>query len=320
MMIALLVAILLVYMVMASQFESLLEPFIIFFTMPMGAIGVALTLWLTGMTISVPAIIGIVILVGIVVNNGIVLVDRANQSHRDESKPLIDAVFEAGRLRFRPVLMTALTTILGMVPLAAEIGEGAETWAPMARTIIGGLTAATFLTLFLVPALYVMVVGFVERFREHGMLRLIPAYNGFWAFVLVAGAAAALALSGRPEVAEALAGKLPAIVGGAAVLAAAFVAGAVGIHKRRAWGWWTGFVAWLPPFLAGLGAAVFLVASRGVFLETLPPVAGASALAVAALIVLRPLWRRRKEFGADRPAAPEPPAPGDALPSSGEPA
>jgi HAE1 family hydrophobic/amphiphilic exporter-1 len=320
MMIALLVAILLVYMVMASQFESLLEPFIIFFTMPMGAIGVALTLWLTGMTISVPAIIGIVILVGIVVNNGIVLVDRANQSHRDESKPLIDAVFEAGRLRFRPVLMTALTTILGMVPLAAEIGEGAETWAPMARTIIGGLTAATFLTLFLVPALYVMVVGFVERFREHGMLRLIPAYNGFWAFVLVAGAAAALALSGRPEVAEALAGKLPAIVGGAAVLAAAFVAGAVGIHKRRAWGWWTGFVAWLPPFLAGLGAAVFLVASRGVSLETLPPVAGASALAVAALIVLRPLWRRRKEFGADRPAAPEPPAPGDALPSSGEPA
>ncbi len=168
--IALLVAVLLVYMVMASQFESLLEPFIIFFTIPLAIIGVALTLSLTGMSISVPAIIGVVILFGIAVNNGIVLVDRANQSHRDGGLPLREAVLEAGRLRFRPVLMTACTTILGMVPLALEIGEGSESWAPLGKVIIGGLSVSTVLTLFVVPILYMMIVGLVERIRERGLI------------------------------------------------------------------------------------------------------------------------------------------------------
>jgi HAE1 family hydrophobic/amphiphilic exporter-1 len=306
--IAFLVAVLLVYMVMASQFESLLEPFIIFFTMPMGAMGVALTFWITGITLSVPAIIGIVILVGVVVNNGIVLVDRANQSHRDEGKPLFESVVEAGRLRFRPVLMTALTTILGMAPLAAEIGEGAETWSPMAKTLIGGLSAATFLTLFIVPALYVMIVGFVERMREHGMLRLLPAYLGFWAFSFAAAAAGAVVFSSQPTAPPELAEKLPLIVGSAAAFAALCVVAAVGIYKRKVWGWWTGFVPWLLLCLAGAAVAAGAVYQNGVGPKGLPGVGGGAAIVLVAVVVLRPLWRRRKEFGASK-ADPTPPAP-----------
>ncbi|MBI5501192.1 MAG: efflux RND transporter permease subunit [Deltaproteobacteria bacterium] len=308
--IALLVAILLVYMVMASQFESLLEPFIILFTMPMGVIGVAVTFLMTGMTMSVPAIIGIVILVGIVVNNGIVLVDRANQSHREEGKALIHSAVEAGRLRFRPVLMTALTTIVGMVPLAAEVGEGAETWAPMAKTIIGGLTAATFLTLFLVPALWVMFVGFSERWAEHGMLRLIPAYNAVWAFVCLAGGAAAVVFSGRPEAPPELAANLAAIVAAAVVFAGALVAGAIGVYKRRVWGWWTAAATWAPVALAGIAlvvAGVFRARPDGLLAMILGGLPGAVA-AVLGLAVVRPLWKRRKEFHRREPEPPAAPA------------
>jgi hypothetical protein len=256
----------------------------------------------------VPAIIGIVILVGVVVNNGIVLVDRANQSHREEGKPLFESVVDAGRLRFRPVLMTALTTIFGMAPLAAEVGEGSETWSPMAKTLIGGLSAATFLTLFIVPALYIMIVGFVERMREHGMLRLLPAYIGFWAFAFAAAAAGAVVFSSRPEAPPVLAQKLPVIVGAAAGFVAVFVASAIGIYKRKVWGWWTGFVPWLLLCLAGAAVAAGAAYQNGVGLKSLPGVGGGAAIVLIAVVVLRPLWRRRKEFGASK-ADPTPPAP-----------
>jgi len=140
-------------MIMASQFESLVNPFIIMFSVPLSIIGVIFILKITGFTLDVMALVGIVMLVGIAVNNGIVLVDYTNQL-REQGKELVEAIIEAGTTRFRPVLMTALTTILGMVPLALNIGSGAETWKPLATAVIGGLSFATVLTLFIIPILY----------------------------------------------------------------------------------------------------------------------------------------------------------------------
>jgi hydrophobic/amphiphilic exporter-1 (mainly G- bacteria), HAE1 family len=162
--IAMLVAILLTYMVMASQFESLLDPFVILFTIPLSLIGVALFLFVTGTNITVMALIGIIMLVGIVVNNGIVLVDYMNQL-RNHGKELIEAVQEGGETRMRPVLMTALTTILAMVPLALGLGESGENWAPLARSVIGGLLVASVLTLFVVPVIYVAVEMKSEKIK-----------------------------------------------------------------------------------------------------------------------------------------------------------
>jgi len=153
---AMVVAIFLTYMVMASQFESLVDPFIIMFTIPLSFIGVAMALLITGTDLSVMALVGIVMLVGIVVNNGIVLVDYINQL-RERGRELNDAIIEAGRVRMRPVLMTALTTIFSMLPLALGIGESGENWAPMARSVMGGLTVATALTLIVVPVIYAIV-------------------------------------------------------------------------------------------------------------------------------------------------------------------
>jgi HAE1 family hydrophobic/amphiphilic exporter-1 len=153
---AFLVAILLTYMVMASQFESFVDPFIIIFTIPMSFIGVALALILTGTDLSVMALVGMVMLVGIVVNNGIVLVDYINQL-RDRGKALFDAIIEGGKVRMRPVLMTATTTVLAMFPLSLGLGESGESWAPMARSVMGGLIVATVLTLVVVPVVYAIV-------------------------------------------------------------------------------------------------------------------------------------------------------------------
>jgi HAE1 family hydrophobic/amphiphilic exporter-1 len=152
------VAMVLVYMVMASLFESLRTPFVIFFTIPLGMTGVGIALFATGTVLSVVALIGVVILVGVVVNNSIVLVDHANQL-RGEGLTRLDAVSEAGRRRVRPILMTTLTTSLAMVPLAMEIGSGAESWSPLARVVIGGLLMATLITLFIVPIIYVWLGG-----------------------------------------------------------------------------------------------------------------------------------------------------------------
>ncbi|RQW03171.1 efflux RND transporter permease subunit, partial [candidate division KSB1 bacterium] len=151
--VAFLVAILLVYMVMASQFESFVDPFIILFTVPLALIGVSFSLFITGTSLSVMALVGLVMLVGIVVNNGIVLIDYINQL-RDRGYGLFDSIIEAGRIRMRPVLMTASTTILAMLPLALGLGESGESWAPMARSVMGGLIVGTILTLIIVPVIY----------------------------------------------------------------------------------------------------------------------------------------------------------------------
>ncbi len=161
---AFIAAILLVYMIMASQFESLVDPLIIMFTVPLSIIGVFIFLAITGTSISVMALVGIVMLVGIAVNNGIVLVDYINQQ-RDKGMELYEAVEFSCKARMRPVLMTALTTILGMVPLAIELGSGAETWSPLARAVIGGLTATTMLTLIVIPVLYIVFERAGERVK-----------------------------------------------------------------------------------------------------------------------------------------------------------
>ncbi len=152
-MFALLLAVFLVYLVMASQFESLIHPLVIFFTIPLAAIGAVLALWVTGSTISVVVFIGLILLAGIVVNNAIVLVDLINKL-REDGTPRSEAIVEAGRLRLRPILMTTLTTTLGLIPLAIGFGDGAEVRAPMAITVIGGLVISTLLTLVVIPVMY----------------------------------------------------------------------------------------------------------------------------------------------------------------------
>jgi HAE1 family hydrophobic/amphiphilic exporter-1 len=151
---AIFLAIFLVYLVMASQFESLLHPFVIMFTIPFGLIGVFFTLWIFGQTISVVSLIGMIMLAGIVVNNAIVLVDYINHLRRVEKMPKIEAIVQAGQVRLRPILMTATTTILGLLPMSLGIGEGSEVRAPMAITVIGGLLVATVLTLVFIPTIY----------------------------------------------------------------------------------------------------------------------------------------------------------------------
>jgi HAE1 family hydrophobic/amphiphilic exporter-1 len=150
---ALSLAVFLVYLVMAAQFESLIHPFVILFTVPMGAIGVIFTLLVFGQTVSVVVFIGVIMLAGIVVNNAIVLIDYINQL-RAGGMGKLAAIREAAAVRLRPILMTTLTTVLGLLPMALGLGEGAEIRAPMALTVIGGLIGATALTLFIIPALY----------------------------------------------------------------------------------------------------------------------------------------------------------------------
>lgn len=173
---AFLVAILLVYMVMASQFESYLSPFIIMFTIPLSLIGVALGLLVTGTDMNVMALIGVIMLVGIVVNNGIVLVDYINQL-RAHGKELFDAIQEAGRVRMRPVLMTAMTTIFSMFPLSLGIGESGESWAPLARSVMGGLTVASVLTLVVVPCIYAIFAIVSEKLRVRREARARSKYG-----------------------------------------------------------------------------------------------------------------------------------------------
>jgi HAE1 family hydrophobic/amphiphilic exporter-1 len=153
---ALLLALFLVYLVMASQFESLLHPFVIMFTIPLALIGAVFALAITGSTISVVVFIGLILLAGIVVNNAIVLIDFINQL-RERGMEKLAAIVEAGRSRLRPIMMTTLTTVLGLLPLALGFGEGAEVRAPMAITVIGGLTVSTLLTLVVIPVMYAVM-------------------------------------------------------------------------------------------------------------------------------------------------------------------
>jgi CzcA family heavy metal efflux pump len=159
---ALLLAIMLIYMIMASQFKSLLDPFIIMFSVPMGLIGVLWMLFLTNTTLSIESFMGVIMMIGIVVSNGILLVDYTNRL-RGEGIELHDAVIRAGRTRLRPILMTSLATILGLIPMAIGFGTGSETNMPLARAVIGGLLVSTFLTLLLIPTLYTV---FEEKFKR----------------------------------------------------------------------------------------------------------------------------------------------------------
>jgi len=158
----LVLSIFLVYMIMASQFESLLDPFVIMFSIPFALVGVAWGLFLTGISLSAIAFLAIIMLIGIVVKNAIVLVDYINILRAREYQ-LFDAIVTAGGNRLRPVLMTAITTILGMIPLAISRGEGAEIWHPLGVTVIFGLAVSTLVTLILVPVVYSV---FETRFKK----------------------------------------------------------------------------------------------------------------------------------------------------------
>ena len=165
--------ILLVFIVMAAQFESLTYPFIIMFALPFSFSGVFMALFMTGTTMNVISMIGMIMLVGIVVKNGIVLVDYINLN-RERGSSIIHSVVTGGKSRLRPVLMTTLTTILGMVPMAIGGGQGSETWQPMGISVIGGLTVSTLLTLVLVPVLYCMFAGTGVK-RQRRKMRQIQA-------------------------------------------------------------------------------------------------------------------------------------------------
>jgi HAE1 family hydrophobic/amphiphilic exporter-1 len=157
--VSLVLALALVYMVMACQYESLKDPFIVMFSVPLAAIGVVLMLFLTDTTFNVQSYIGCIMLGGIVVSNAILLVDHTSLLRKQEGYELWEAIEEAGRRRLRPILMTALTTILGLLPLALGVGEGGEAQAPMARVVIGGLLSSTLITLVFVPVMYSLFEG-----------------------------------------------------------------------------------------------------------------------------------------------------------------
>lgn len=156
---AFILAVILVYMIMASQFESLVDPFVIMFSVPLAFIGVALAMAIARKPFSVPALIGVIVLAGIVVNNAIVLVDYINIL-KSKGMDRNEAIIKAGPVRLRPILMTTLTTVLGLIPLALGIGEGAEMQAPLAITVIGGLTFSTLLTLVFIPVMYTLFDDF----------------------------------------------------------------------------------------------------------------------------------------------------------------
>ncbi|MCK5242954.1 efflux RND transporter permease subunit [bacterium] len=168
---ALILAVILVYMIMASQFESLIQPFIIMFTVPLSLIGVMIILYLSGTPISVVVIIGMIMLIGIVVSNGIILIDYTNLL-REQGIQAEDAIVRASRVRMRPILMTAFSTIIALGPLALSLGEGAELMSPLAVTVIGGLASSTFLTIVVIPVIYLLVENAWQRllilFRRPG--------------------------------------------------------------------------------------------------------------------------------------------------------
>jgi HAE1 family hydrophobic/amphiphilic exporter-1 len=162
---ALILAIVLIYMVLASQFASLLHPFLIMFSVPLGFLGVIWALFLTGNTLSVISFIGIIMMVGIVVSNAILIVDYTNRV-RNEGVELREAIIRAGRIRLRPILMTTLTTTCGLIPMALGLGEGAEAYSSLAIAVIGGLSVSTLLTLVFVPTLYMMVESWRLRRKK----------------------------------------------------------------------------------------------------------------------------------------------------------
>lgn len=170
----LILSVVLVYMVMAAQFESLYGPFIIMFSLPPTFIGAILGLYLTNRTINMNSVMGMIMLIGVVVNNAIVLVDYTNQL-RKRGYTLFDALIEAARVRLRPILMTTATTVLAMLPLVIGFGEGAESQASMATVVAFGLTISTMVTLLLVPVVYTLMDGMMDFFRSKWKRQSPPA-------------------------------------------------------------------------------------------------------------------------------------------------
>ncbi len=171
--IGLLLSTLLVYLILVAQFRSFVDPILILLAVPMGLIGVLLMLWLSGTTLNVQSLMGVVMLVGIATSNSILIVDFAHRLIAEGSKAR-DAVAVACRVRLRPILMTSLATVIGLAPMALKLGTGSEAYAPLARAIIGGLSVSVVLTLFIVPAAYLLVydrkpvTGLVQQAVEVG--------------------------------------------------------------------------------------------------------------------------------------------------------
>lgn len=164
---SILLALVLIYMVMAGQFERFLDPLVVMFSVPLATIGVVPTLLLTGTTLNIQSLMGIIMLIGIVVNNAIVLVDYINLMRRERGLNVFEAVVQAGKLRLRPILMTTLTTVLGLLPLSFGLGAGAEIQASLARVVIGGLTASTLITLVFIPVVYISVDAVLVRLKAY---------------------------------------------------------------------------------------------------------------------------------------------------------
>jgi HAE1 family hydrophobic/amphiphilic exporter-1 len=173
-MFAAVLALILVYMVMAAQFESLRDPLIILFSIPLAAIGVVTTLVFTDTTFNMQGFLGVIVLVGIVVNNAIVLVDYTNLLRREHGFGIREAVVTAGTRRLRPILMTTITTVLGLTPMALGVGEGSELQVPMARVVIGGLMTSTLITLVFIPVVYMTLEERSERARQLGGVTTPP--------------------------------------------------------------------------------------------------------------------------------------------------
>ncbi|MDR1748570.1 MAG: efflux RND transporter permease subunit, partial [Spirochaetaceae bacterium] len=169
--IIILMAVVLVFAVMASQFESFLDPFIVLFTIPLSVIGIVIVYLIMGDPFNTITAVGLLVLVGVIVNNGIVLVDYTNLL-RKRGRPLREACIEAAKNRLRPILMTTLTTVLGLIPMAFFPGEGSSSVQPVGQTVFGGLTFGTLMTLFLMPTLYYIFNRFREKRKERKARKL----------------------------------------------------------------------------------------------------------------------------------------------------
>ena len=163
---AIIIALVLVYMVMAAQFERFIDPLIVMFSVPIAIVGIVPIMILTNTTFNLQSLMGVIMLAGIVVNNAIVLVDYINLMRRENKMKTLDAIIMSGRLRLRPILMTTLTTVLGLVPLSFGVGTGGEIQASLARVVIGGLSASTIITLFLIPSIYLTVARAISWTRS----------------------------------------------------------------------------------------------------------------------------------------------------------
>ena len=156
--VGLIVAVLMVYLILMAQFASFIDPFIILMAIPPGLAGVAIILLVTGSTLNIMSLMGVIMMTGIVVSNSILIVEFAGILHKN-GLPLLDAVVESCKMRLRPILMTSLATLLGMIPMALGLEAGSEQYAPLARAVIGGLAVSVVVTVFLVPAVYLLIHG-----------------------------------------------------------------------------------------------------------------------------------------------------------------